>query len=63
MKKPDYSKTGSCYCYTCDRYFHAMGIARHRAGHRDREEYCKIRFAYGNVMSWDYRDEKREMKK
>lgn len=52
--KPDYSKTGSCYCYTCGRHYHAMGIARHRAAHRDKKERCKIRFTYLDVKEWRY---------
>jgi len=38
-------RVADCYCYTCRRYFHHLGIARHRAMHRDREQDCKIRFS------------------
>jgi len=32
----------TCYCYNCRRWFHSLGIARHRAMHRDRKEDCTI---------------------
>ena len=43
-----------CYCHTCARRFHYLGIARHRAMHRDRGEACTIRFSDGNVRTWRY---------
>lgn len=43
-----------CYCFTCDRHFHYLGINRHRAMHRDRGEYCKIRYTAGNVREFFY---------
>ena len=43
-----------CYCYTCDRDFHYMGISRHRAMHRDRKEDCKIMFSNGRVSIYRY---------
>jgi len=43
-----------CYCFTCDRYFHSLGIARHRASHRDKKENCKIRFSDFTVRMWNY---------
>lgn len=36
-----------CYCHTCDREFHSLGIARHRAMHRDRSEDCEIQYSDG----------------
>ena len=30
------------YCHDCDRWFHWLGIARHRAAHRDRGETADI---------------------
>ena len=32
----------TCYCYGCGKWFHSLGIARHRAMHRDRKEDCTI---------------------
>lgn len=34
----------TCYCYVCQKPFHALGISRHRAMHRDKKEYCKIQY-------------------
>lgn len=36
--------TKTCYCHTCYKEFHALGIARHRAMHRDKREDCKITY-------------------
>lgn len=36
----------TCYCWTCNKFFHYLGIARHRAMHRDRKENCTI--SYGD---------------
>jgi hypothetical protein len=43
-----------CYCHTCNKSFHHLGIARHRAKHRDKKEYCKITFSGGDTYSWNY---------
>lgn len=43
-----------CYCHTCDKDFHPMGIASHRAGHRRRKEDCKITFTNGDTFSYSY---------
>lgn len=43
-----------CYCHTCGRDFHYLGIARHRAMHRDRKENCEITFTDGNTIKWNY---------
>ena len=40
----------SCYCYICDKYFHRLGIARHRAMHRDKNEDCKIKYSGGYII-------------
>lgn len=44
----------TCYCHTCKRWFHYLGITRHRAAHRTRKEYCKITFTYGDTAEWHY---------
>lgn len=31
-------------CETCNKYIKSLGIARHRAMHRDKKERCVIRF-------------------
>ena len=43
-----------CYCLTCKKYFHPLGIMGHRAAHRRRFENCAIRFTYGNIESYNY---------
>lgn len=44
----------NCYCYTCEKAFHYLGITRHRAAHRDKREDCKIEFTHGDVHTWKY---------
>jgi len=39
----------NCYCHTCGKYFHHLGIARHRAKHRDKQENCKITYTNGDT--------------
>jgi len=46
----------SCYCHTCSKRFHSLGIMRHRAMHRDRKEDCKITFTHGNTVKYNYAD-------
>jgi hypothetical protein len=36
-----------CYCHTCGKSFNYMGIARHRAMHRDKREDCTITYSNG----------------
>ena len=36
-----------CVCFTCDKSFNTLGIARHRAMHRDRREDCEILYSTG----------------
>ena len=43
-----------CYCYTCKKAFHYLGIARHRAMHRDRKEDCIIMYTYGNIYKYKF---------
>ncbi|MEQ8504626.1 MAG: hypothetical protein RIB80_04820 [Rhodospirillales bacterium] len=43
-----------CYCYTCDKDIHHMGIMSHRAAHRRRGEDCKIMFSTGRVVSYSF---------
>ena len=42
------------YCHTCKRYFHYLGISRHRAMHRDRNEDCKITYSNGDTYIHAY---------
>lgn len=43
-----------CYCHTCNKWFHYLGIARHRAMHRDKKEACEIAFSKGDTYRWNY---------
>ncbi len=38
-----------CFCHNCDRYFHYLGITRHRAMHVKRGEDCKITYTHGDT--------------
>jgi len=39
----------NCFCHTCGKAFHYLGIARHRAAHRDRKEDCEITYTWGDT--------------
>lgn len=39
----------SCYCHTCSKSFHYLGIAKHRAMHRDKKEDCEITYTNGDT--------------
>lgn len=41
------------YCHTCEKYFHRLGIMRHRAMHRDKKEFCIIEMKSG-IASYAY---------
>lgn len=43
-----------CYCYTCSKAMHHLGVARHRAMHREKKTDCKIKFSGGQIFSWSY---------
>lgn len=40
----------TCHCLTCNKSFHSLGIARHRAMHREREENCTIEYKDGRII-------------
>ena len=42
-------QTPDCECLTCDREIHHLGIMRHRAMHRDRQEDCTIVYSDGRA--------------
>ncbi len=41
----------SCYCHTCKKTFHYLGISRHRAMHRDKWEDCRITYTHGDTYT------------
>lgn len=47
-----------CWCHTCEVGFHHLGIARHRAAHRDRRENCDITFSTGERYKYNYGEKK-----
>ena len=44
----------TCYCHTCKRAFQSLGIARHRAMHRDKDEYCEITYGSGETYCYNW---------
>lgn len=42
----------SCTCHTCGKRYASLGIARHRAMHRDKGEDCEI--TYKNGERWKH---------
>ena len=42
------------YCHTCNKWFHYLGIAKHRSGHRNRNENCKITMTNGDTYNYEY---------
>lgn len=42
------------YCHTCKKYFHPLGISRHRAMHRDKREDCEITYANGDTYFHEF---------
>lgn len=49
-----------CYCHTCDKEFNSLGIARHRAMHRDKKEDCKIIYKDGTIINHKFREVRNE---
>tara|TARA_E500000318_G_C3416318_1_gene155567 strand:+ start:176 stop:394 length:219 start_codon:yes stop_codon:yes gene_type:complete len=43
-----------CYCHTCNRAFHHLGIAAHRAAHRTKREDCKIQYSDDRLYQHTY---------
>ena len=43
-----------CWCNTCGRAFHHLGIAGHRAAHRNRREDCEIEYNDGRVVTHEF---------
>lgn len=48
------SRVKDCTCHTCGKDFHHLGIARHRAMHRDRQEDCEITMPLGGTIRWRF---------
>lgn len=53
--------TGSnktCYCETCKKSFHPLGIMRHIAMHRDHYEDCYVKFTHGDRYHYRFKEDK-----
>lgn len=48
------ARAKGCYCHTCRRSILSLGIARHRAMHKDKREDCVITFSTGETRSYRY---------
>ena len=48
----------NCYCHTCKKDFHWLGITAHRAMHRDKKEVCKITFTHGDTYTYNFSTKK-----
>lgn len=48
------TRAKNCYCHTCKRAFHYLGINRHRAMHREKRQDCKITYTYGDTYIFEY---------
>nr|DAF05730.1 MAG TPA: C2H2 type zinc-finger protein [Caudoviricetes sp.] len=44
----------SCYCHTCNKDFHYLGINRHVAMHRDKRQRCKVTYTYGDTYIYPF---------
>jgi len=51
----------NCYCHVCKKYFHYMGIPRHRAMHRDKKENCEITYTNGDTYIFEYKEQSNEL--
>jgi hypothetical protein len=43
-----------CYCHTCERDIHHLGIMSHRAAHRRKNEVCVIEYSDGRTIKHDF---------
>jgi hypothetical protein len=51
---PKAERWKDCECLTCGKEIHHLGIMRHRAMHRDRNEDCRIVFSDGRCVSYQF---------
>lgn len=48
------SNRKDCFCFTCEKGFNHLGIARHRAMHRDNREDCEIMYSGGTTRFHEF---------
>ena len=46
-----YPNEKTCYCHTCGRWFHYLGIAKHRQAHQKRGQDCKVTYTNGDTWT------------
>jgi uncharacterized UBP type Zn finger protein len=54
LKESVIEREKECYCFTCQKDFHSLGIASHRAMHRNRHETCLIGYTDGRTITHDF---------
>lgn len=47
----------TCYCETCGKFYHPLGIMRHIAMHRDKKENCEVTFTHGDRYKYEFEKE------
>ena len=58
-KRMKVTRAKNCFCHTCDKAFHYLGINRHRAMHREKFEDCTITYTYGDKYTFKYSERKK----
>lgn len=51
------TRSKECFCETCNKRFHHLGIMRHKAMHRDKRERCVITYTHGDTYEYNYDEE------
>jgi len=41
----------NCYCHTCEKAFHYLGITAHKAAHSRKYEECEITYTNGDTYT------------
>lgn len=47
----------NCFCHTCLKHFHYLGIAKHRKAHKSRREDCRITYTNGDTYRHNFSKE------
>lgn len=50
-----------CYCFTCRRDFHYLGISKHRKMHMKKKQDCKISYTNGKTVFYNFSEEKKNL--
>lgn len=61
-KTRKYITEKTCYCHTCQKRYHWLGISRHRAMHKDKHEDCEITYTYDDTYTYHYSIDKKDYK-